>query len=423
MEDSTRETLAVALVATMLAIMCFDPQLGVSGDNCEFIVLARSLWSGQGLSYINMVEPVTASKYPPGFITMLAPLSDSIFAMKHLVVAMFVALAVMVARVHGFWAGIAIAANPLLLDYSSQIMSEVPYTTLSVAALLVLPRNFAFGLGLAVLASLTRSVGLVLLVAVILTETGRRRMWAIAMTVVTTGGWSLRGKLVGEPDQLGYFEQLLRANAYYPEHGWIEPAQMLGRIMLHMDFYWPYVAPFLLVPLVDRNWRRVLYVAGVVGTTIVWPWQDVRFLLPIVPVLIISLSQYKRVATVLAPLAVIFGLLNAPGPLEYPRGWSHYRDASYWIGRNTPSDAVIVCRKQFWTYVVSGRKTLLYEFSGPDEVLQGIRAGGGTHILVDNMGYGSTPKHLIPALNQSPEEFKILWHVTHPDTWVLERQL
>ncbi|MXX37886.1 MAG: hypothetical protein F4Z85_07385, partial [Gemmatimonadetes bacterium] len=59
----------------LLGIWTFDAKLSLSGDNAEFITLARSLAQGEGLLHINSPDPKPATKYPFGFPLLLAPLA------------------------------------------------------------------------------------------------------------------------------------------------------------------------------------------------------------------------------------------------------------------------------------------------------------------------------------------------------------
>lgn len=85
--------LALFVGALLLGGGAFDEKLSLSGDNTEFITLARSLAQSQGLSYINTPNPQPATKYPFGFPLMLAPLAwlfpEEWVPMKWLVMVLF----------------------------------------------------------------------------------------------------------------------------------------------------------------------------------------------------------------------------------------------------------------------------------------------------------------------------------------------
>ena len=152
--------LTLFVLSLAVGVFCFDDKLSLSGDNTEFIILARSLAQGDGMTLINFPTPRVATKYPFGFPLMLSPLA-ALFeptsasgmtdwvAMKWLIVLSFAAAIVvlyyLVCDQWGRPAAAAVAAltmtNPLLVDYGHQVMSEVPFLLFSLLALLCLERG------------------------------------------------------------------------------------------------------------------------------------------------------------------------------------------------------------------------------------------------------------------------------------------
>ena len=65
---------AVALLTLLLGVWTFDAKLSLSGDNTEFITLARSMAAGEGLVHINSPDPQQATKYTFAFSLLWAPL-------------------------------------------------------------------------------------------------------------------------------------------------------------------------------------------------------------------------------------------------------------------------------------------------------------------------------------------------------------
>ena len=54
---------------------------------------------------------------------------------------------------------------------------------------------------------------------------------------------------------------------------------------------------------------------------------------------------------------------------DYPPQWSRYYQAGQWLKANTPEDAVVLCRKGYWMYIISGRRCVGFPFAAPAEVL------------------------------------------------------
>ena len=64
----------VAVLTLLVGVWTFDAKLSLSGDNTEFITLARSMAAGEGLLHINSPDPQPATKYPFGLPLLLAPM-------------------------------------------------------------------------------------------------------------------------------------------------------------------------------------------------------------------------------------------------------------------------------------------------------------------------------------------------------------
>ena len=427
---------AAALVALGTLWYTWSPGLGMTGDDAEFVVLARSIAAGEGLSYINAPVPYAATKYPPLFPLMLAPVSQAIGAMQAVVGGCFVILAVLASGYGGLAAGLLIGVNPLLATYSSQIMSEIPYAALTLGALWCLapyctfaPKNdtlgikFAWGLALAVLAYYTRSAGIVLLIAIPFTVKSRQaRIAGVLAAVMPVAAWSVRNLLAGGAGP-SYLEQLLLRNPYYPDAGWASIGDLANRCANNVGTYWPWIIAVACLMILDTDRLRKLYVVGIMALAIVWPWPDWRFMVPLVPVMAVAWVQGLpgQRYWVVHGMLLVASLTLLPRPPIYPDSWNRYVEASQWIKRNTDRDALVSCRKEYTTHVLANRKTTVYAFGTPGEVVADMDHQGVSHVIVDNLGYPSTRKHLIPAINAHESRFKIVWHKPHPDTWVLEK--
>jgi len=275
----------LALLGLTVGSWTFDAKLSRSGDNAEFITLARSLARGQGLSYIHLPEARPATKYPFGFPLMLAPLAASEeqiaasaqggepiadwIAMKWLVVALFAASApllyLLVRREAGEAAALAVTAlaitNPLLAEYGHQVMSEIPYLAFSLAALLLLQRGLEEGrrewngwliggFALALWAYYVRSVGVALLGA-LLVHLAWRREWrragaAFGATVLGLLPWVLRNRAVGGGSV--YLKQLIQVNPYFPDRGLLDLSTFWARISMQVRFHLQHGLPEALIP-------------------------------------------------------------------------------------------------------------------------------------------------------------------------------
>ena len=312
---------AVAVLAFVLALALWNPAPSLSGDNGTYVLLAESLIAGDGYT----IDGRLHTKFPPLFPIILAWAEwiapGELHWKKVPAFLSFVVLAFLVTLWAGPAAGALVATSPLLLDYSDQVMAELPLALVGVwvwrwgghakhlqhlaATLLVLV--FGFYIKTIVLAWMLG----------FLWET--RRVWPwffnafAGLCVVLVLPWFLFGSIWGEGT--GYFHQLMAYNPYYPELG---PIPLLGfwdRLMTNLSFYLSW-SPLLMALLAVRHlggpwrtaedffnyrvrrdglkiddpllWRLVVcYMAALM----IWPWNGDRFLVPILPLLLIEAGR------------------------------------------------------------------------------------------------------------------------------------
>ena len=199
---------ALALAAG-LAVVDARP-VGVVHDDAMYVILARSLASGEGYRFLNLPGAPPATHFPPGYPALLAvvswfapafPASIVAFkAMNALFLAMAAVLIACFARARGIgdrWAlalGVATAVSIPLLVLGSMVLSELFFLAILLALLPALER-LADGeraaaraalLGVAIaVAAMVRSHGIVLLPAAVLVLMWRRR-WIDAGVLALT---------------------------------------------------------------------------------------------------------------------------------------------------------------------------------------------------------------------------------------------
>ncbi len=487
---------AVALVAFSLSAWAFDTKLSLTGDNTEFITLARSLAQGDGLSYINQPDPRPATKYPFGFPLMLAPLAavetgsghpvTDWIAMKWLVVCLFAAgmalvylwLRELLGAVAASTGALLCLTNPLLLDYSHQVMSEIPYLLFAMFGLLALARGWPDsaspginawsvpGFVSMMWAYHIRSFGVVLIAALLLLV--MRRNWRqVAIVVMASVAmalpWMLRNRSVSGGGF--YVKQLFQVNPYQPEQGYLDVVGFLTRLSYHVvwNLFERLPAAFVrnlepdhplsrlvAIALVGagiyaivqcvRGRRFLLPVAYTVlsmGLIFAWPWVDERFLLPLIPLFVFLVLYTSRMLLQRAPgttttmaaaviLVLVLGSnaaalvdLRERGQAEYVPRWHNYFNAGLWLRSNGEAGQIVACRKPFWMNVVSGLPTVVYPFKPPHEVVDTMQQRNVAYVVVDQLGFSSTPRFLVPAIREHSKRFRALWHAPAPDTYVL----
>jgi hypothetical protein len=203
-----RAVTAVALLAlAAFYLAAINPDLYQWGDNAHYVIVAKALATGRGLHDIHTPGSPPFAFPIPLFPAALAPIvavSDyDLIPLKRFValtgvLAAYAAYALfrtLVDRPQAALLAALTAVSPQVVSFSHQVMTEVPYIALSLAALLwtgryaaaATSRNRAGAVATLVLAValLTRSLGVALLLAA-----------GAYLVLEGAGGWALRARKV-----------------------------------------------------------------------------------------------------------------------------------------------------------------------------------------------------------------------------------
>ena len=481
--------LALSLCGLLMGILLFDANLSLTGDNAQFINLGRSLAEGYGLSETIEGEPIPHTKYPFGFPLLLAIthilFPGSLIALKSLVVLLYAISVPLTYLLIRRFASPPMAlgvsalclASPLLLDYSHQVMSEIPFLLFSLIALLLLHRaqesNTLSTLALAIIAIIAayyiRSAGIILIGTGIIFFALHKKwkeagLIAIGSILLALPYQIRNASLGGTP----YINQLLSINPYRPEEGMLTFTALIERILANLDLYGLLVIPYILLPfsidtsafagvglffsalilyaltvgLIKRH-LLIVYLTCYLGLCILWPqvWSDTRFLVPAIPILFYAIltsmdellrllaralkKTASRAGTVLFFLFLLGSNIYETNYLAerigwLPPNWDTYFAAAEWIKDNTDPDVKIACRKPYLMNAITNRKATSYAWKTPDEVIVEFEQKSIDIVVIDQIGYQSTPEFLIPAVQAHENRFKIIHIARNPNTYVLK---
>ena len=423
-----------AALFLLFGIYEFNEQPSLSGDNAQFMVLGQSVAMGKGLSHINEGTPSPHTKYPFLFPVMLGGIHllfpFSWVAPKVLVLLLGVFGTYFLARVllREYPVPIALSAialtvvSPEILKYSHFVLSEVPYYFVSFVALFFYSRwrqherklDLAIAFLLAIVSYYTRTIGITLVLAIIVSEVLQKRVRMSAILLVAfvalAAPWAMRNQAVGTGDS--YASQFLRSNPYDFESPQLTPVELVTvRMKENIRKYvtkeypigvltWyqtipglPPLAAGVIISLLTLfglaralgQHRDILavYAAVYIGVCLVWPevWASLRFLVPLLPLLLLFLllgvdglfSFASRapwrawVVPATAAALVIPALMTnvrlANAPQSYPANWRNYFAIADYARESTDPDALIIARKPYLFYLRSQRKTQVYLWS------------------------------------------------------------
>ena len=480
---------ALGLCGLLMGILLFDANLSLTGDNAQFINLGRSLAEGHGLSETIEGEPIPHTKYPFGFPLLLAIVHiifpSNLIALKSLSVLLYALSIPLIYLLIREFAAPPIAlgisalclASPHLLDYSHQVMSEIPFLLFSLIALLLLHRAHKSStlstLALAIIAMIAayyiRSAGIILIGTGILffalhkkwKETGLIAAGSLLLALP----WQIRNASLGGTP---YIQQLLSINPYRPEEGMLTFTALIERIIANLELYGLHIIPQIFVPtFTSANYFVGLFFSGIIlyaliagllkrhllivyltcylGLYILWPqvWSDTRFLVPAIPILFYAIltsmdellrllvralkKTASRAGTVLFFLFLLGSNIFATHALsqhigQLPPNWDTYFAAAEWIKNNTEPDVKIACRKPYLMSAITNRKATSYAWKTPDEVIAEFEQKNIDIVVIDQIGFRSTPEFLVPAIQAYENRFEVLHIVRNPNTYVLQFQ-
>lgn len=487
----------LAAAAALAAVAMPAPHPG--GDNAGYLTLAHALIQGEG--YTELWDPARPphSKYPPLYPLVLSGamvLGAQTWSAFKLIPAVGISLAVLLtylwaSRRRGPVFGGAVALLVLLsagwLEASRWILSEPLFLVLVLGSILAgeaalgggtearpgddggagggpNPRGraradvhapgegpavhllLAVAGALAILAFLTRSAGLPLVLALLGALVFARRPKAAALTAAAFAVpallWLFRARRGGEG---AYADEFWLRNPYEPELGTIGIPGLVGRVWTNLRLYvgevlpgewWGFVeapavlaaAGIALVAAGTVGWvRRLrprpgpaeLFVPLYLGLVLLWPevWSGDRFVLPLYPLVLVYageaiLDGAARLgrsgpgvpAAVGAVLFLVLALPAVGGWMEkadeasfcrragaedvfrcYGDGIREFREVAAWSGANLPEGAVVLNRKPRIFYALGGTPGRTFPFTrNPDALLADADALGARYLLLDH---------------------------------------
>jgi len=486
----------ILLIYIILSILLFDPKLFTGGDNARYIALAESLAKGKGYKEIYSPEESPYTLYPPGFPLLLVPIY-TIFNCNILLLKLVSFLCGIGTFLFSFLIFKIIFKNkylpplllnlflPILITNNHWILSEIPYLCFSLGGIYFFLKSledkspnifFILCAIFSTYAFLIRSAGITLIGAITIFLLYKRQFKRAALFLLIFLAvfipWSLRNASI--PGAKTYEYWFLKKNPYLEESPQIGFNDLLRRVGYNVNLYIFTVFPLsilsgiiskeilamaglLLIALVIIGliirFKKVdfldLYIifSGIVIIT--WPevWSSDRFLLPILPVLIIYIFlglfwletkiKSKYFVSVVTAIFIFVNLLeiipqaktsitnniayvNGDRYAGYTPDWRRYFETIEWIKINIPNDKIIIARKPEFVYLLSHHKSFCYPFTNNrDKIKESITKCD--YILYDNFFWtGTTYRYLRPVLEENLENYELIFQTRRPEFYLLK---
>ncbi len=348
--------------------------------------------------------------------------------------------------------------NVQLLSFATVMLSEIPFLFCSMASLYFLLRveskfrwgNYHFWLFVLLAAAgyYIRTVGVVLVLAAcghfLLARQWKHLLATATGFVLLVLPWAMRSRALGGNS---YLNKLTLINPARPELGTMDWGDWLPRMGRNIERYFTKEIPLAFFPQeVDysasataghwllgiaiallvliglwqlKQWRvlLVLYILGTFALLLCWPeiWFGPRFIVPLMPLLILGVvlllaaaqKRWKNSAwlpycslLLLWPSLVGVGALHERANANYPEEEHRYFELAKWANANLADDAVVACRKPALFYLFAQRKAVPYKMTtDADDFMRNLTLNKATHLVFDELGYGSYDQYLMPAAN------------------------
>lgn len=278
-----------------------------------------------------------------------------------------------------------------------------------------------------------------------------------------------------------YIHQLSLKNPYQPELGTMNFSDLLERIWLNLERYitkeipsgvlqtteivyvegatieqWSLglflisIALFGLFRLQKAKVFIALYMLAFFGLLILWPhvWYGTRFLVPLIPLIlflavfgiseflkIVKLKFFRKLQQYIPSVLFILLLLvwsccygyysinklrdNAEG--VYSNNYQNYFDLAEWVNKNTPENSITCARKDGLFYLFSRKHVTGYKNTDDREAqIEFLKRKNVDYVVVEQLGYSSTSKYLVPAIDRYPNKFKVIKELKHPNTYLMK---
>ena len=395
------------VLAVIWTIAWLTPGIGLYHDDAIYLVTAKAIASGHGYTIASLPVPIAETKYPPvfpAFLALFTLVSSNAQWLKLLPMLCGLGwlyltwrlLMKMGASTNGalFLVGLT-AASPVVVFLATNLMAETLFALFVTAALLcLLDERVALAGLLAGLATLTRSAGVPLIAACILTLAARGRLRAALIFAATA--------MVIVAPWFGWSMAHAARDAYYGSGNYAasniltglaanEKAMVLGRNVL-LVLAAPYslltgmsnmfaVAGTLFVfgwsLFVRRQFVPDLFVAFYCLMLLCWTWPPERFMAPILPLLlwivwrVFRMMELQEALAAAVVIAALLGLWASASLIPNARASGYFttsgRETDNWgqmqkmfayIRTNTPPESVILANLDPVFYLNTGRKAV-----------------------------------------------------------------
>lgn len=321
-----------------------------------------------------------------------------------------------------------------------------------------------------------RTVGMALILSIVIFFLFRKEWIAsvgsFATMVLLMLPWVLRNKHYGLESR--YFGTIMTVNPWRPEEGTISTfGEFVEKMLTNIDQtviagfpqvlfpfavqetnepsgVWGIIAGLLVLAVVvwgawntgKMRWLMLALLAGNIGLFALWHGGNgTRYVTPIIPFVYLffyngifsllklilkdrlpadskwALLLLMLVPAMIKPLVQMHDISAQP----YNRAYRNYFKMAKELNKKLPEGTVVASRKpDLFRYYAPNLYTTGYRFdTNPDSVIVQMVRSKVDYVILEQLGYSSTPRYLLPAIQHRPDLFPIAWQLPNPDTYLL----
>ena len=145
-----------------------------------------------------------------------------------------------------------------------------------------------------------------------------------------------------------------------------------------------------------------------------------KFALPALGFFFVLVNLWSIFAQARTTITDNLGYLRGDRYAGYTLDWRRYFETIDWVKQNIPKDQVIMARKAEFVYLLSGHKSFVFPYT-TDFVKMRQSIDQADYILLDQFFWtGTTRRCLVPALQQEPNRYQIIYQSGPPEFYVLK---
>lgn len=322
-----------------------------------------------------------------------------------------------------------------------------------------------------------RTVGMALILSIVVFFLFRKQWLAAGASLVSQIAlmlpWILRNKYYGLESR--YFGTIMTVNPWRPEEGTISSVgEFMEKMWTNLDqtviagfpqVLFPFLSPetnepsgvwgimvgIIVLSIVvwgawntgKMRWFMLALLAGNIGLFALWHGGNgTRYVTPIIPLVYLffyngvfafiklflkdKLADDTKWAFVLLfliiPMIKPLQEMHKQSAMPYHPAYKNYFHMAKEMNKKMPKGTVVSCRKpELFRYYAPNLYTTGYRFdTNPDSVIIQMVRQKVDYVIFDQLGYSSTPRYLLPAIQHRPQLFPVVWNLEKPDTYLLK---